>query len=71
MTCPTLSNLRAEASALRIRSQEQQVRLRSARYNDRRESNRTTSDLALFLQRKLMRKAQKIEEHISEHSCQN
>ena len=71
MTCQTLSTLRAEATALRLRSQEQQVRLRTARYNERRASNRITSDLALFLQRKLMRKAQKIEEHISEHSCQN
>jgi hypothetical protein len=70
MNCTTLSNLRAEATALRLRSQEQQVRMRSARNNDRRTTFRSTSDLALFLQRKLFRKAQKIEQHLSEHSCQ-
>ena len=71
MTCDTLTTLRAEATALRLRSQEQQVRLRTARFNERRASNRNTSDLAQFLQRKLMHKALKIEQHISQHSCQN
>jgi hypothetical protein len=70
MTCPTLTDLRAEATALRLRSREQQVRTRAARNNERRTTFRTSSDLAMFLQRKLMRKAQKIEQHISEHSCQ-
>jgi macrodomain Ter protein organizer (MatP/YcbG family) len=70
MTCQTLTDLRAEATALRVRSREQVVRTRAARYNERRGTLRTSSDLALFLQRKLARKAQKIEQHISEHSCQ-
>ncbi len=70
MPCDQLSDLRAEATALRLRSQEQMARTRAARNNDRRTTVRSTSDLALFLQRKLMRKAMKIERHISEHSCQ-
>lgn len=71
MTCDKLLQLRAEASNLKLQIQEQQNRLRSARSNNRRTDKRGTSDLAHFLQRKLLRMSQKIEQHISEHNCQN
>jgi len=71
VTCEKLLKLRTEASALKNQILEQQAKLRSARSNNRRSGPRSTSDLALFLQRKLARTAAKIEVHISEHHCQN
>ncbi len=71
MTCEKLQQLRTEATALKNQIQEQHAKMRKARVQNRRAEHRTTSDLALFLQRKLARMSQKIEQHISEHHCQS
>jgi hypothetical protein len=70
MPCDKLKQLRAEATTLRLQLEEQHAKTRASRKDDRRIAVRSTSDLALFLQRKLLRTSQKIEQHIAEHDCQ-
>ena len=70
MLCERLKKLRTEAKALRLQLEEQHSRARSALTHERRAVTRSTSDLALYLQRKLARTSQKIEQHIAEHDCQ-
>ena len=68
--CQKLFQMRTEATALNIRLKEQHTRIRLGLKNERRDDPRPTSDLALYLQRKLLRIGSKIDEHISQHNCQ-
>ncbi len=68
--CQQLTQMRTEATALRVRLKEQHSRVKSGLKNERRLDPRPTSDLALYLQRKLLRMSSKIDEHISKHNCQ-
>ncbi len=70
MPCAELQRLRDQATSLTHRMNEQRRRAH-AKAGDRR-SGRVSgkSEMIPFLQRKLLRLADKIERHMAQHRCQ-
>ncbi len=70
MPCAELIRMREEATKLRQRINEQRrkARAKAAAARDGRLSGK--SELIPFLQRKLLRVADKIENHVAVHQCQ-
>ena len=71
MPCAELQRLRDQASSLKQRMDEQR-RKAHARARDAR-SGRVSgkSEMVPFLQRKLLRLSDKIEQHMAQHRCQD
>ena len=71
MPCAELQRLREQATALKQRMDEQRRKARAkAAANERSSRVSGTSELIPFLQRKLLRLADKIELHMAKHNCQ-
>lgn len=69
MPCDELERMRTEARHLKSRMDEQRRKAMVKAAADRsRPSGK--SELVPFLQRKLMRLSQKIEQHVTVHGCQ-
>jgi hypothetical protein len=70
MSCDELNRLRAEATTLKERMDEQRRRARAMARQSRSGRPSGASELVPFLQRKLQRLAGKIERHVAQHRCQ-
>ncbi len=70
MPCAELQRLREEASSLKQRMDEQRrtARAKAANLRDGRVSGK--SEMVPYLQRRLLRLADKIEHHMAKHNCQ-
>ena len=70
MPCAELTRLREEATSLKQRMDEQRRRARAAVAARRTDRSSGRSEMIPFLHRKLLRLADKIEQHIAVHQCQ-
>ena len=70
MPCAELQRLREEATAVKLRMNEQRRKARAKVGTQRSDRVTGTSELIPFLQRKLLRLADKIELHMAKHNCQ-
>ncbi len=70
MPCAELQRLRQEASSLQQRMNEQRLKARAKASDFRAGRISGKSELVPFLQRKLLRLADKIELHMAKHKCQ-
>lgn len=70
MACTELERLRQEASALKLRMDEQRRLARAKAADSRAGRISGQSEMLPFLQRKLHRLADKIELHVAKHNCQ-
>ena len=70
MPCAELVRLREQATSLkqRITEQRRKARIKASDQRDGRVAGK--SELVPFLQRKLLRLAGKIEQHVAAHNCQ-
>ncbi len=71
MPCAELKRLRDEATALKRRMDEQRRKARAKAGDSRSGRVSGKSELVPFLQRKLLRLADKIEYHVAKHQCQD
>jgi hypothetical protein len=70
MPCAELIRMREEATALKEKMKEQRSKARAMSTDPRLGRISGKSEMIPFLQRKLQRLAEKIEQHMSEHHCQ-
>ena len=70
MACAELQRLRDEATSLKQRMDEQRRKARAKATDARAGRTSGRSELLPFLQRKLLRLADKIEQHMAKHNCQ-
>ena len=70
MPCRELTSLREEATSLKQRMNEQRRKARAAATAPRPGRSSGRSEMIPFLQRKLLRLADKIEQHMAKHNCQ-
>ena len=70
MPCAELQRLRQEASTLKQRMDEQRRKARAKSSDHRSGRICGQSEMVPFLQRKLLRLADKIELHMARHNCQ-
>jgi len=70
MPCSELQRLRQEASTLKQRMDEQRRKARAMATGQRSGRISGKSEMIPFLQRKLLRLADKIELHVAKHNCQ-
>lgn len=70
MPCDELQRLRDEATALKEKMNEQRRKARAKAADPRSGRISGRSELVPFLQRKLLRLADKIEVHMARHHCQ-
>ena len=70
MPCSELQHLRKEATSLKQRMNEQRRKARAKAADRRTGRDSGRSEMIPFLQRKLLRLADKIELHMSRHKCQ-
>ena len=70
MPCAELVRLREEATSLKQRMHEQRRKARAKAADSRTGRVSGRSEMIPFLQRKLLRLADKIEHHMAKHKCQ-
>lgn len=70
MPCAELQRLREQATALKQRMNEQRRKARATAGDERSGRISGNSEMIPFLQRKLLRLADKIELHMAKHNCQ-
>lgn len=70
MPCAELVRLREEATSLKQRMNEQRRKARATATAPRTGRSSGRSEMVPFLQRKLLRLADKIEHHMAKHKCQ-
>ncbi len=70
MPCAELQRLRDEATSLKQRMDEQRRKARAKATDARSGRSSGQSEMVPFLQRKLLRIADKIEHHVAKHHCQ-
>lgn len=70
MPCVELQRLREQATSLRQRMNEQRHKARTKAADHRSGRISGQSEMIPFLQRKLLRLADKIEQHMAKHKCQ-
>ena len=70
MPCDELQRLREEATALKQRMNDQRRKARAKATDPRSGRVSGRSEMVPFLQRKLLRIADKIELHMARHRCQ-
>lgn len=71
MGCPELEKLRTEAAELRKELSDRRKTAHKHRQDDRSVAHRATSDFEAFLQRRILKKAGEIEQHLAIHNCQH
>ena len=70
VACDELIKLRKQATAIRLRMEEQRRKARAHASKVRTGRPSGTSDYVPYLQRRLLRLSDKIERHKAEHQCQ-
>ena len=70
MPCSELQTLRAEATTLKQRISDQRRKARGKAADARSGRISGKSEMIPFLQRKLLRLSEKIEQHMAKHQCQ-
>jgi hypothetical protein len=70
MPCTELQRLRDEARSLKTRMDDQRRKARAKASDSRTGRISGKSEMIPFLQRKLLRVADKIELHVARHNCQ-
>ena len=70
MACQELAQLRKQATLIKTQMDEQRRKARSKASHPRDGRPSGKSEYIPFLQRKLSRLAEHIEQHISQHRCQ-
>ena len=70
MPCGELQRLREQATSLKQRMDDQRRKARATAASHRSDRTSGQSEMVPFLQRKLLRLADKIEQHMARHNCQ-
>jgi hypothetical protein len=71
VACDELLKLRKQATAIRLRMEEQRRKARAHAAHVRPGRPSGTSDYIPYLRRRLVRLSNKIERHMADHQCQN
>jgi len=71
VACEELIDLRKQATAIRLRMEEQRRKARAHAGKVRPGRPSGTSDYIPYLRRRLLRLSSRIERHMADHQCQN